>query len=109
LSATVKQKGDPFTAGPLNHNHPVVAGKDVAVRIVSEVKARAKSNPFESTATVVETVMQEIGDPSLPPGSRPAPNNLVRQANRVREKTRPKQPADLDFVVYYISDFLQCP
>ena len=86
-----------------------IAGNDVAVHIVSEVKARAKSNPFESAATIVETVMQEIGDPSLPPGSRPAPNNLVRQANRPREKTRPKQPADLEFVVYYISDFLQCP
>ena len=87
----------------------MVAGKDAAVRIVSEVNAMAKSNPFESAATIVETVMQEIGDPSLPPGSRPAPNNLVRQANRVREKITPKQPADLDCVVYYISDFLQCP
>lgn len=97
-AATVKQKGDSFTAGQINHSHPSVPGTNIAACIKSEAKVRAK---------IVETVMQEIGVPSLSAGSRSAINNFFRQANRVREKTRTKQPADLDFVVYLILHFIK--
>ena len=66
---------------------------------MSEIKIRAAADMFKEASTIVDNVVQEIGDPALPPGSRPKTANLIRQANRVRERKRPKQPSDLDFVV----------
>ncbi|KAK3086377.1 hypothetical protein FSP39_017564 [Pinctada imbricata] len=104
--ATVKQQGDHFKPGPRPHNHPPAPGVNVAVKVAKEVKTKASTEVFRPASEIVEEVMLELGDPSMPEASRPKFTNLARRANRLREKTRPKQPADLEFVIdeNYIPD-----
>ncbi len=54
---------------------------------------------FRSASEIVEEVMVDAGDPSLPTDSRPVPSLLVRQVNYLRQKMRPKEPGrkEIDF------------
>ncbi|KAK6186638.1 hypothetical protein SNE40_005926 [Patella caerulea] len=90
---------DEFVTGKITHNHPSQPGKLHAVIQRKEVKDVAISNPFRSARVIFEEVANKILQEDQPIYSRENPENLIRAANRIREKTRPKDPRDLDFIV----------
>lgn len=105
--ATVVQNGDNFRNGPSAHNHQAKSGIGTAVKIMAEIKARAKNEVFTSASTIVQDVLQARVNESEPDNSRPDVEKLIRWANRAREKMRPKHPVNLeDFRVdhAFISD-----
>lgn len=59
----------------------------------------ATENVFQSATAIVESTYLDHADPLQPEASRPAQSNLVRIANRARERVRPKEPQSLDFEV----------
>ena len=107
-AATVQQKGNDFTRGPQPHNHHGEPGAAANCRIQREVKREAAANIFEPALTIVESVMRkETAQHGIRPGL-PKPQNLTRMANYTREKLRPDEPQDLDFVynAEYIPGFM---
>ena len=80
------------------HNHPAEPGIGTRIKTVKEVKKRAAKEMLTAAPAIVRAVLGEL-DLSLPPGSRPAPENLVRQTDRMRQGIRPEHPRTLDFDV----------
>ena len=65
-----------------------------------QIKAESSRHIQSSAATIVEEAMQDAGQrPNLP-----KPTNLVRTANRQRQRMRPSEPKDLHFEIDH--DFL---
>lgn len=95
-SATVVQNCDNFKNGPSAHNHPAKPGIGTAVKIIAEVKARAKNEVFTSAATIVQDVLQARVNESEPDNSRPDVEKLIRWANRAREKCDQNIPSTLN-------------
>ncbi|XP_067056059.1 uncharacterized protein [Acropora muricata] len=84
--ATVKERNAQFTTGKQSHNHPPVAGAITATKILTAVKEQA------------------------PCDALPKPGYIARRANRLRQRHRPEDPVDLDFVLdetHLPDDFLQ--
>jgi len=50
----------------------------------------------KSARTIVEVGMHEYGDLTAPAASRPNPTNLIRAVNRMRQKLRPADQANLE-------------
>jgi hypothetical protein len=69
------------------------------------VRKEAGEQPFKSTIEISKNARKEYIQSNQP--GVPIANSLARQANRYREKFRPAEPKDLDFVVDM--DFLKCP
>ena len=82
-------------AGLHPHCHSGEAGAALRAKIVRDVKEKAKANPFASAYTIAETC---ISTNAHLPNQRPVAT-LGRIGNRCREQTRPRQPADLEFVL----------
>lgn len=61
-------------------------------KITASVKEHSVRNVFESAGTIAERALYSMGDANLPPQSRPKLANLIRIANRTREKLRPEEP-----------------
>ncbi|XP_056021999.1 uncharacterized protein LOC130054920 [Ostrea edulis] len=55
--------------------------------------------PKRHRGTIAEKALFSLGDANLPPQSHPKLANLVRIANRTREKLRPQEPKYPDFVL----------
>ena len=51
----------------------------------------AQDNLFRSAGEIMDNVIANQ-DHSLPPASRPSTSNLIRNANRVRQRLRPTDP-----------------
>ena len=94
--ATVIQIGSDFTAGLRGHVHPPSVGIAAAAELVSIVKDAAVKEPFKSAAKIVEDFMGErLGDEPI--DALPKVDHMIHTANRHRQRTRPKDPQDLDF------------
>ncbi|XP_066287629.1 uncharacterized protein [Branchiostoma lanceolatum] len=96
--ATVKERDGVFEAGPQEHNHAPDVGAAISAKIAARVKKEAGSDLFKSAAAIVDDVLlEELGDAPCPSLSKPV--HLARAANRHRQKLRPEEPKDLDFVI----------
>ncbi|KAJ8321492.1 hypothetical protein KUTeg_000956 [Tegillarca granosa] len=99
--ATVLQTTDTYQPGVHPHSHPGVPGIQSAANIEEQVKSAAVADVFRSASEIVEEVLAEIVDLREPEGARPKIPNLVRNANRARQRLRPPEPQNLDFEVAY--------
>ncbi|CAB4027969.1 hypothetical protein pdam_00025431, partial, partial [Paramuricea clavata] len=97
--ATVKQNNnDIFERNTCSHNHPGEPGAITAAKIAVTVKQKATDDLFKPASAIVDEVfLDEIDDRPCP--SLPKPANLARAANRLRQRLRPDDPADLKFVL----------
>ncbi|VDI62897.1 Hypothetical predicted protein [Mytilus galloprovincialis] len=102
--ATVIQSGSNFRPGSHQHNHDSAPGAIIKLKIVSQSKQEAATNVFKPAAQIVNEAMVSHSDHTAPAGSRPNVHNLQTSTNRLREKSRPKDPTDLNFEINY--DFL---
>ncbi|CAG2186440.1 unnamed protein product [Mytilus edulis] len=102
--ATVIQSGSNFRPGSHQHNHDSAPGAIIKLKIVSQSKQEATTNAFKPAAQIVNDAMVSHSDHTAPAGSRPNVHNLQTSTNRLREKSRPKDPTDLNFEINY--DFL---
>ncbi|CAG2216714.1 unnamed protein product [Mytilus edulis] len=74
------------------------------VQISDQSKQEAATNVFKPAAQIVNDAMVSHSNHTAPAGSRPNVHNLQTSTNRLREKSRPKDPTDLNFEINY--DFL---
>lgn len=95
-NASVTQKGDSYQRGPSGHKHGVRAGEEAVVRIIKTLKDNAAANLFKPSGILVnEAIRQEGGTGPL--ASLPSKSAMARCANRLRQKSRPADPTDLEF------------
>ena len=94
--ATIRQRGSDFIPGPQKHCHQPVVGSLAAARITSSVKEKAMKDFYQPAGMIVQDVLLGKLD-SAPCPAMPKVANLVRQANRRRQKSRPVEPKDLEF------------
>eukprot|EP00794_Sanderia_malayensis_P010818 gene10818-biopygen8648 len=110
--ATVLQDDESFSRGAQIHCHPGKPGVLLTKKIVAEVKKTAVSNVFQSAGNIVEDIFVHDEEHILkqPQCSQAKMTNLVRQANRHRQKLRPEEPTSTDFELadsFLPEDFLQ--
>lgn len=80
-----------------NHCHPAQPGKQKAIKIVADIKNKAREDVFRSAAAIVEDAILKEIKPEDPEASVPKPGLLIRRANRLRQAMRPEDPKDLEF------------
>ena len=97
--ATVKQKrNDLFERNTCSHNHPGEPGAITAAKISVTVKQKATEDLFKPASAIVDDVfLDNVDDHPCP--SLPKPANLARAANRLRQRQRPNDPTNLEFVL----------
>lgn len=107
--ATVIQRGETFTLGSNAHNHTTQPGADVVAKVLSAVKSQAAENLYKPASAIVNEVLrEELGDAPCP--SLPKTDRLSRAENCFRQKNRPTDPLDLDFILdeeYIPGNFLR--
>ena len=96
--ASVVQRGSDFLRGPHGHEHPGRPGEDVVARLISDIKTKAGADIFRPAPAIVDEALVDVVQNQPLPGL-PRPVSLSRQANRKRQKMRPKDPVDLQFEV----------
>ena len=96
LFGNSRQHGTDFVPEPQPHCHQPVVGSLAAVRITSSVKEKAMKDFYQLAENIVQEVLLEELN-SAPCPAMPKVANLVRQANRRRQKSRPVEPKDLEF------------
>lgn len=94
---SVREMGNNFIMGKHRHCHEGAPGVAIVKQITATVKEHSVRNVFESTGTIAERALYSMGDANLPPQIRPKLTNLLRIANRTREKLRPEDPKSCDF------------
>ncbi|XP_068219805.1 uncharacterized protein [Palaemon carinicauda] len=95
--ATVSQTGDDFKVGGLDHCHDVKQG-NVASRILShKIKQEACKDFSAPASTIVDKVVSQCIDIDKPDYDTLFHNNLIRKANRVRQKMKQDTSSSLDF------------
>ena len=97
--ATVKEVGNTFIIGHAEHCHPPDTSCGVKSRVCTLIKEKAMQDVFRPASHIVEEVLLEQVNPTIPLSSLPAPLNLARQGNRKRKANRPREPQDLDFEI----------
>ena len=96
--ATVRQDGDTFTRDSREHTHQPCPGASTAAKVCRDVKLTAQQNLFTPAGSIVNDVLLEhVGEAPITAVTKPV--NLARQANRHRQKDRPKHPLNLNFTV----------
>lgn len=71
-------------------------GAGTAAKTVAKVKSKAKEDKFKPGSAIVdEVLLEELTE--APCSALPKPVQVVRAANRLRQKLRPEHPKDLDF------------
>ncbi len=96
--ATVRQEGLLFVRGPHTHTHPNQPDAEISARISHIVKETARAKRFESASSVAETILKDALSGS-PCEALPKLDRLARNANYHRQKNRPHDPNDLDFIL----------
>lgn len=96
---TIKEVDNMFIRGPNEHSHPPEACPVTTSKVSKLIKEKAMEDVFRPALEIVEEVMLENIDPTMPTASLPAPVNLARQANRKRRANRPAEPVDLTFEI----------
>ena len=71
-------------------------GLQVVAQIVRDVKSKAKISPLASGSSIAEGLVR-IAISDVPCPVLPKVSSLARTANRYRQKSRPKDPKDLQF------------
>lgn len=95
-----KKDGD-YIIGAQHHTCPSQPGRGKVAEIRREAKDRGCKRVFDSGAEIAEEILLE----KLLPGelrmcpTLPSKKNLAQQTNYKRQKTRPDNPTDLDFVM----------
>ncbi|KAK3086339.1 hypothetical protein FSP39_017052 [Pinctada imbricata] len=93
--ASVTQRGTTFTPGPNAHDHPADPGLRTKTMVYTTVLDTASTDPYRPAGNIVDQEMRDkmtTHDFNLP-----NPLNLIRAANRLRQKMRPTEPSDLTF------------
>ena len=80
-----------------SHCHPAEPGKQKAIKIVADIKNKAREDVFRSAAAIVEDAILKEIKPKDPEASVPKPGLLIRRANRLRQAMRPEDPKDREF------------
>lgn len=94
--ATVIERGGEYILGKQQHNHNGQVGAEVAAKIISRVRKEAEVEYFKPASAIVNAVLlEELPDAPCP--CLPKPAHLARNANRLRQKLRPKEPKNLEF------------
>ena len=96
---TIKEVNNTFIRGPNEHSHPPEACPGATSKVSKLIKHKAMEDVFRPALEIVEEVMLENIEPTMPTASLPAPINLARQANRKRQANRPAEPTDLTFEI----------
>ncbi|KAK3888798.1 hypothetical protein Pcinc_007158 [Petrolisthes cinctipes] len=96
---TIKEVNNVFIRGPNEHSHPPETCPVTTSKVSKLIKNKAMEDVFRPALEIVEEVMLENIDPTIPTASLPAPVNLARQANRKRRTNRPAEPIDLTFEI----------
>ncbi|XP_035663387.1 uncharacterized protein LOC118407075 [Branchiostoma floridae] len=86
-----------YRRGDNEHNHPPVVNCETNIKIQAEVRAKAVADVFKSAHSIVQETMLSSVDEEAPNPQLPKISNLIRMANRNREKLRPKDPTTMDF------------
>eukprot|EP00794_Sanderia_malayensis_P015371 gene15371-biopygen12796 len=99
-NASIQQDGQTFRRGHQPHCHLGKPGIALTSKMYVDIKRKATDDVFKSASNIVENVIRENSAEvqSQPSCSQPQIASLVRQANRHRQKLRPEEPSDLDFV-----------
>ncbi|KAM4592752.1 uncharacterized protein PAE49_003226 isoform 3-T3 [Odontesthes bonariensis] len=97
--AKVLQRDGVFEAGQYPHNHGPNPGAATAAKVAARVKAEATRDLFKSAAVIVQEVLLDEVQEGVHCPALSKPLNLARAANRRRQRTRPCEPKDLNFVV----------
>lgn len=83
----------------------------IAAKLTTAVKRKAEGDIFKSAGAIVdEVILDEMEEVDAPCPTMPKPENLVRAANRLRQKKRPGDPTDLEFLLndeHIPDDFLK--
>ena len=88
--ATVIQDGETFTAGLHNHCHPAQPGKQKAIKIVADIKNKAREDVLRSAAAIVEDAILKEIKPEDPEASVPKPGLLIRRAHQFDKQCIPR-------------------
>ncbi|XP_068229184.1 uncharacterized protein [Palaemon carinicauda] len=97
--AAVKEVGNTFIRGHAEHCHPPETSCAVKSKVCTLVKQKAMEDVFRPASDIVDEVLREQVNPTIPVSCLPAPFNLARQGNRKRKANRPREPQDLDFEI----------
>ncbi|KAK4321811.1 hypothetical protein Pmani_007438 [Petrolisthes manimaculis] len=81
---TIKEVNNVFIRRPYEHSHPPEACPVTTSKVSKLIKNKAMEDVFRPPLEIMEKVMLENIDPTIPIASLPAPVNLTRQANRKR-------------------------
>ncbi|XP_068250151.1 uncharacterized protein [Palaemon carinicauda] len=95
----IKEVNNSFIRGPSEHSHPPETCPATTSKVSKLIKDKAMEDVFRPALEIVEEVILENVDPTMPTASLPAPINLARQANRKRQANRPAEPVDLSFEI----------
>jgi len=95
--ATVRQLGDLYLPGPLEHVHQPTPGAEIVASIVHVAKTMAQENPFQSAGAIITDLIRENIPVDEPCTALPNIDTLAHNANYHRRKQRPKHPLNLQF------------
>ncbi|XP_066293786.1 zinc finger protein 22-like [Branchiostoma lanceolatum] len=87
--ASVIERDGGYKRGDNNHDHPPVVNYERNIKIQAEVRQKAVADVSKSAHTIVQETMLANVDDTAPNPELPRISNLIRMANRSREKLRP--------------------
>lgn len=82
----------------VEHNHPAEVGVKTAAKIAVDVKRKAEQNIFRSAGAIVDKVLLKEREVNVPCPQMSKPENLVRAAHCLKEKKRPVDTTDMEFL-----------
>ncbi|CAH1271088.1 ZNF782 [Branchiostoma lanceolatum] len=87
--ASLIERDGGYKRGDNNHDHPPVVNCETNIKIQAEVRKKALADVSKSAHTIVKETMLANVDETAPNPELPRISNLIRMANRNREKLRP--------------------
>uniref|UniRef100_A0A1I8J146 FLYWCH-type domain-containing protein n=1 Tax=Macrostomum lignano TaxID=282301 RepID=A0A1I8J146_9PLAT len=92
----IRSAGEEFKHGKSGHSHAPTLGASATRKIYRDVKVAASTDVFKSAAQLTDDrLLRELTSSTA--ANLPNPTNLIRAANRFRERGRPEEPKDLNF------------
>ena len=85
-----------ITSSEPSHLHGPTAGATNAAKVRAMMKDASKTQSFAAASKIVNEAIRLI-DPDAPCDALAPLSALMRASNRLRQKTRPHHPKDLDF------------
>jgi len=97
--ATVRELASEFSQGLREHIQPPQPGSDIAASTACIVKEKAREKPFQTAGSIVQDLIRDYLPVDEPCPALKVTDYIARNANNHRQKRRPKDPVDLDFVL----------